>query len=102
MGFVLHLMTYNIYAFSAAGELVSNINFWNGEHTWTGWDGTEYRNVDTNYNFMTADWNISPTLDPFSALSLSKMASMMSWMKLEVIVVIQFLRQTPLLLLLMD
>ncbi|MEC8541437.1 MAG: hypothetical protein VXY53_06330, partial [Candidatus Thermoplasmatota archaeon] len=31
---------WHIYAFSAAGELVSNINFWNGEHTWTGWDGT--------------------------------------------------------------
>ena len=48
---------WNIYAFSAAGELVSNINFWNGEHTWEGWDGTEYRNVDSHYNFHDSEWN---------------------------------------------
>ena len=48
---------WNIYAFSAAGELLSNINFWNGEHTWTGWDGTSYKNIDTNYNFHSADWS---------------------------------------------
>ena len=48
---------WNIYAFSAAGELVSNINFWNGEHTWEGWNGTEYRNVDSHYNFHDANWN---------------------------------------------
>ena len=48
---------WNIYAFSAAGELVSNINFWNGEHTWTGWDGTEYKNVDTHFNFHDDQWN---------------------------------------------
>ena len=48
---------WNIYAFSAAGELVSNINFWSNEHTWEGWDGTEYRNVDAHYNFHDAEWN---------------------------------------------
>ena len=48
---------YDFDASVKAGELVSNINFWNGEHTWTGWDGTEYRNEDTHYNFHDADWN---------------------------------------------
>ena len=47
---------WNIYAFSAAGELLSNIGFWNGEHTWTSWDGTEYKNLDTHYNFHDANW----------------------------------------------
>ena len=47
---------WNIYAFSAAGELLSNINFWNGEHTWTSWDGTEYKNIDTHYNFHDENW----------------------------------------------
>ena len=41
---------WHIYAF-ASGELVSTINHWGGEHFWTGWDGTEYKNIDKGFHF---------------------------------------------------
>ena len=47
---------WHIYAF-ADGALKSTINFWNGEHTWTGWDGVEFYSEDTNYNFHDDQWN---------------------------------------------
>ena len=36
---------------------VLRVNAWNGEHDWTGWDGTEYNNKDYHYSFHDADWN---------------------------------------------
>ena len=47
---------WNIYAFSAAGSIIGNINFWNGEHEWTSWDGKQYKHVDTNFNFHDQNW----------------------------------------------
>ena len=47
---------WNIYAFSAAGSIIGNINFWNGEHEWTSWDGKQYKNIDTNFNFHNQNW----------------------------------------------
>lgn len=32
------------------------VSVWEGSHTWTGWDGTNYRNDDAHYNFHDADW----------------------------------------------
>ena len=50
----------NIYAFTAAGVMVAQINYWNDEHTWDGWfDGKilPIKNVNYNYNFHDADWS---------------------------------------------
>ena len=47
---------WHIYAF-ANGELLSTINYWGGEHFWTSWDGTEYKNIDTGFHFHDTEWN---------------------------------------------
>ena len=33
------------------------VSVWEGSHTWTGWDGTNYRNDDAYYNFHDADFS---------------------------------------------
>ncbi len=50
----------NIYAFTAAGAMAAQINYWNDTHEWEGWfDGQvlPVKNVNYNYNFHDADWN---------------------------------------------
>lgn len=50
----------NIYAFTAAGVMAAQINYWNDEHSWDGWfDGKVLPviNKNYNYNFHDADWN---------------------------------------------
>ena len=47
---------WNIYTF-ANGELISTVNHWGGEHYWTSWDGTEYKNVDMGFHFHDQNWN---------------------------------------------
>jgi hypothetical protein len=48
----------NIYAFTAAGVMVGNINYWSNSHEWeTYYDGkVTVRNLDYNYNWNDADW----------------------------------------------
>ncbi len=48
----------NIYAFTAAGVMVGNINYWSNSHEWESYyDGkVTVRNLDYNYNWHDADW----------------------------------------------
>jgi hypothetical protein len=48
----------NIYAFTAAGVMVGNINYWSNSHEWESYyDGkVTVRNLDYNYNWNDADW----------------------------------------------
>jgi len=50
----------NIYAFTAAGVMAAQINYWNDVGQWDGWfDGQvlPQKNIHYNYNFHDADWN---------------------------------------------
>ena len=50
----------NIYAFTAAGVMAAQINYWYNEDQWDGWfDGQvlPIKNVNYNYNFNDRDWN---------------------------------------------
>lgn len=48
----------NIYAFTAAGVMVGNINYWSHSHEWESYyDGkVTVRNVDYNYHWNDANW----------------------------------------------
>ena len=49
-----------IYAFTAAGTMVAQINFWSNTDEWTGFYGNDERtikNINYNYNFHDEDWN---------------------------------------------
>ena len=50
----------NIYAFSAAGVMVGQINFWTNENEWERYYDDQIltvKNINYNYNFHDADWN---------------------------------------------
>jgi len=36
--------------------ILLRVSAWEGSHSWTGWDGTNYRNDDAHYNFHDANW----------------------------------------------
>ena len=50
----------NIYAFSAVGVMVGQINFWTNENEWESYRNdtpVTVKNFNYNYNFHDADWN---------------------------------------------
>ncbi|MGY8791275.1 MAG: hypothetical protein ACKVKR_13525, partial [Pseudomonadales bacterium] len=50
----------NIYAFTATGVMIGQINYWSDTNEWTRWsEGGDLtvKNFNYNYNFHDADWN---------------------------------------------